>query len=392
MRRIIIMTMLIVLETMFVIAQDVIVKKDNSTIVAKVLEILPESVKYKKWSNPNGPIYTILNSDIIAINYENGEIERFDNSKENSNQNSHTNQGLIVKAPDERNEYILNLYNQVFTPNKKVKRITSPAHFALCFYKFTTNSILSNEDIEMKILRKDSKYVINLINKTDKVIYIDKGNCFRINESGEAFCYFDNTEQITTSSGSGSGISLGVGAIANAVGLGGTTIGRIANGIAIGGGQSSTINKAYSKERIVAIPPHGSKNLTDNRKIETQGKPAYIEMAEEFVNPSDEYYDGPDHPAYREESQKCGLYQSSIERGEIKTLTEDSNDISWSREYYITYSTDSNFETYSTLNAKLYTYEMIGGGQDLRSSWDMVLNINEPLNEYTLYGLWYLAK
>lgn len=58
-------------------AQDVIVKKDGSTILSKVIEIGTTEVKYKKWNNLNGPNYTISKSDLQAINFENGENETF---------------------------------------------------------------------------------------------------------------------------------------------------------------------------------------------------------------------------------------------------------------------------------------------------------------------------
>ena len=59
-------------------AQDVIVKKDGSTILSKVIEIGTTEVKYKKWNNLNGPNYTISKSEVQTINYENGEKETFD--------------------------------------------------------------------------------------------------------------------------------------------------------------------------------------------------------------------------------------------------------------------------------------------------------------------------
>ena len=54
-------------------AQDVITTKDGSSIEAKVLEITSSSVKYKKYSNPGGPTYTINPADIVDIRYENGD-------------------------------------------------------------------------------------------------------------------------------------------------------------------------------------------------------------------------------------------------------------------------------------------------------------------------------
>ena len=58
-------------------AQDVIVKKDGGTIVSKVLEIDDTVVKYKKFSNLEGPTYSIAKVEVNCINYENGEKETF---------------------------------------------------------------------------------------------------------------------------------------------------------------------------------------------------------------------------------------------------------------------------------------------------------------------------
>ena len=60
-------------------AQDLIVKKDGSVIQAKVTKIGSSEVEYKKWSNQNGPQYSIAVADILAINYQNGEKETFEN-------------------------------------------------------------------------------------------------------------------------------------------------------------------------------------------------------------------------------------------------------------------------------------------------------------------------
>ena len=58
-------------------AQDVIVKKDGSTILSNVLEINETNIRYKRFSNQGGPIYTINKSEIMSINYENGEKDDF---------------------------------------------------------------------------------------------------------------------------------------------------------------------------------------------------------------------------------------------------------------------------------------------------------------------------
>lgn len=69
--------LLLIMSAIHVSAQDVIVMKDGSTIVSKVLEITSSEVKYKKFTNLEGPTYAVLKSDIQVINYANGEKETF---------------------------------------------------------------------------------------------------------------------------------------------------------------------------------------------------------------------------------------------------------------------------------------------------------------------------
>ncbi|WP_304379522.1 hypothetical protein [uncultured Parabacteroides sp.] len=58
-------------------AQDLIVKRDASRIEAKVSEVAPDAVRYKRWSNPDGPTYVLPVAQIDYIRYANGETERF---------------------------------------------------------------------------------------------------------------------------------------------------------------------------------------------------------------------------------------------------------------------------------------------------------------------------
>ena len=78
-------------------AQDVIVKKDGSTIVSKVLEITSTEVKYKKFTNQNGPTYTIPKTEIQAINYENGEKETFGEVKAAGEKQATQQQESIIR-------------------------------------------------------------------------------------------------------------------------------------------------------------------------------------------------------------------------------------------------------------------------------------------------------
>lgn len=58
-------------------AQDLITTKNGEDIQAKVLEVGLKTVKYKKFSNLEGPEYTMLRDEILIIRYENGEKDIF---------------------------------------------------------------------------------------------------------------------------------------------------------------------------------------------------------------------------------------------------------------------------------------------------------------------------
>ncbi|MBN8826601.1 MAG: hypothetical protein J0I82_31545 [Spirosoma sp.] len=55
-----------------VYGQDNIILKNGSEIQAKVLEVLPGQIKYRRQDNPDGPVYTTGTSDVLLIKYANG--------------------------------------------------------------------------------------------------------------------------------------------------------------------------------------------------------------------------------------------------------------------------------------------------------------------------------
>ena len=61
-------------------AQDTLSTRYGETILVKVIEVGTSEVKYKKIDNLNGPIFSMLKSDLLIIKYENGTSE--DYSKE----------------------------------------------------------------------------------------------------------------------------------------------------------------------------------------------------------------------------------------------------------------------------------------------------------------------
>lgn len=53
-------------------AQDVLIKRSGEEIEVKVIEIGMDEIKYKRLDNMEGPLFSILKSDVFMIKYENG--------------------------------------------------------------------------------------------------------------------------------------------------------------------------------------------------------------------------------------------------------------------------------------------------------------------------------
>lgn len=65
-------------------AQDVIVKKDGSTVLCKIVQVSPSEVIYLKWSDLNGPQYIMDSSLVSNINYQDGRQDKLNEQSTNS--------------------------------------------------------------------------------------------------------------------------------------------------------------------------------------------------------------------------------------------------------------------------------------------------------------------
>lgn len=64
-------------------SQDILVMRNGDEIVVKVLEVSPETVKYKKWGNLDGPEYSEYKKNIFMIKFQNGTKDVFDSKPNN---------------------------------------------------------------------------------------------------------------------------------------------------------------------------------------------------------------------------------------------------------------------------------------------------------------------
>lgn len=345
-------------------AQDVIVKHDGSTILSKVIKIGTAEVEYKKFSNQNGPTYTILKSDIQAINYENGDKDSFNDVKQQAKEETSGKQQIVVATPASDNAEIISRYNRNYEHGEAIKDKDKPATEGLCILGVGEQSTLSSEDIIVEFRQEPyiiyynlertalydlmKRYKLVLHNKTDNILYVDLGRTFRVMKDGSSYTYYDNS-QTTITKGSGSGASVNLGAVAGAAGIGGTA-GTLANGVSVGGGNSASSSKTYTKQRVILIPPHGRVPLEEYKievvKFGGLGRDKYEVLSEG-------------------ELLKYGFNKGQmpdIKRGEIKIYSEEESP--YHVVYTIIYSKNSEFTNAHSVKVSAYMRELIGSWQD----------------------------
>lgn len=325
-------------------AQDVIVKRNGDEIQARVLAVSDSEIGYKKWSNPNGPTYTMPRDDVFMIKYVNGDKDVFNDEFRSVAPNEDASFACIAGSPAANNAELIRKYGseiRVTTdPSEK------PAKWFFPVMAVAESSVLSNGDLEIAIVPHVVsysgtisliRYYIEMKNKTGNTIYVDRANTFRIDPDGSYKSYFD-TNQINITAGSGSGAGLNLGGIANVLGIGGA-VETLANATSVGGMSQNSVTKNYSQQRILTIPPQATASLSEYKQVQVRGQ-HYEKISEA-------------------ESWGWELDASgTLKKGEC--IYYDEEESPYEAKYYITYSTHADFSSYSILNFNVYARCIIG--------------------------------
>lgn len=357
-------------------AQDVIVKKDGTTILAKVIAVGDDVVEYKKHSNLNGPTYKVNVDKLLSVNYENGEKDTFESAAESPAAVGSDVVSFGKSSADvvEKNKQLIAAYNSV-SPKWTAKQKDNDAKYLMNVVRLAENSVLENDDVKLEITLgevgnekhqeeklvfmdyssgKNAKFknVVGLCqnyalgvkvqNKTNHTIYIDLGNTF-LTRSGEAQAYYVPSSTVT-SKGSTAGGSVNLGSVAGAVGVGGV-LGRLAGGVNVGGSNSTTISKVEYAQRVLAIPPMSSKML-DLKLLFDNSPNAY-----RFVTLKDE------------STSRCRCFTAvgqfdGLKVGDIIHWSPDDTMMNWG--FYLSYAFDEACSQQAAVRFDMYVSDSYG--------------------------------
>lgn len=88
-------SIVIVFSSTCLFAQDIIVFRNGEEIEARVEEVAEKTIKYRKYDNLSGPLYTVNKSEVFMIRYENGDRDVFKETSSTDVRPLHDNAFII---------------------------------------------------------------------------------------------------------------------------------------------------------------------------------------------------------------------------------------------------------------------------------------------------------
>lgn len=104
-------------------AQDLITTRDGKDIHAKIIEVTPDEIKYKKFDNQDGPLFTMRKADVLIIRYQNGENEVFANETSSAKNNRQSQFNTTAHITD---RMVFSQYRYYYDPNLYQPESTDP--------------------------------------------------------------------------------------------------------------------------------------------------------------------------------------------------------------------------------------------------------------------------
>lgn len=221
-------------------------------------------------------------------------------------------QQMVYVGPDKNNQKVIRRYNRChyrLTPAQTLLSHSGKSKDFTAIFGVKTNSLMSNDDVEINFLKKwvddpiyndkeNRVYFVEIKNKTSDTIFIDRSRCFRMDSDGSRYCYYDSLKR----------------------------------------------QDENSTKKMMAIPPHDKRNLTDYRWVK-HADGNYVEIVEypeEFLWNLD----------------AAGMYEGFVNYDEVKYFTEENSP--YYRTFLIAYSKEPDFATYSLATINFYIREIIG--------------------------------
>jgi hypothetical protein len=91
-------------------SQDILYKTDGTKEQVKITMVTDKEIQFKKFTNPDGPVYSVPKKDVLMITYENGDFEMINKSTVSDKQAAKTD----LEENFKKNLISFNLFDVVY--------------------------------------------------------------------------------------------------------------------------------------------------------------------------------------------------------------------------------------------------------------------------------------
>ncbi len=354
-----------------VVAQDIIVKKDGDTLRVYDLKINAKFITYREYPGKDSPSKRIGKAKVLSVKKNRGnsieiskpdpapvkvqqpvkieekdtvvyfsEIVQGNTVATTEKKNSEEPKGEVWRSKSPDNAKLVEDYNKIYDGyGSKVQR-KSKASRAVGIMGMRTTSTLSNEDVTVEFSKCEDSYMsykVFVRNKSNKTVYLDLENCFRL-YNDDTFKFYYTGKQIKQNRKSNQKLvltdrqtPLRADYATKRKGKSTTSTYNFEN--------KKETSQVVKEQRFIAIPPMGKAALPPEITLDEYDE--IIKSYEKF-----------DATISRERFGLCNW----------QVATFDEHESPYCNTFQITYSHDKSFNLYSTVMFTLYMKQLIGLG------------------------------
>ena len=371
MKRVIIATFTI-LCLLTAAAQDIIVKKSGDTLRVYDLKINEKFITYREKPGKDSPSKRIGKAKVLSVKKAKGksvtisqpdpasakvkvkqpvekvekdtvvyftEILPQDSARKTAEKPAKELKGEVARAVSPDNARLVGQYNCPLGGYGGKEPKNSRAHRAVAIMGITEGSVLANEDVEVEITKCEGamRYNIFVRNKSDRTLYIDLENCFRIYDDGTFRPYYSG-KQIRQNKKSNEKLTFSDKRTSSRPSYDNRRR-TTSHGVTYNFEDRKETSQVVKEQKILAVPPMGKAALPPL---------VYLDENDEIVS----LYDG----------FLVTLPATAYALRAWQTATYDEAHTPCRNSFIITYSPNKKMDVYSTVKFALYIRQMIGLG------------------------------
>lgn len=370
---------------------DVIVLVDGTSKQCYNVEPAKKWIYFTETDSEDAPVQRIAIEDVFAYKIGDGKMQMIGNESAQEKTDAEpvaatTGPTLVQTKPSDQNPFIIERYNTSTITSRLQPKDKIYGGKVATIWGITEESIMDDENInvsfENSMTDNVQGYRIRLENKTNKPLYVDLANSFRVGKAGNAQPFFTNSVY-TTSQSATTGVGVNIGVLPGV-------------GVGVGSSSSAGGSVTQAEQSILVIPPKSAVLMPGDKQMKKDGVHEYpivfyfihrgtsgggmmtVDFQRIYINElldaNKATYDDPKFSA-----EELGVKENSL-------LEISEGDSPKTEKFIITYSPDQDFGNYYQLPIGIYLRAIFGKNQGANAKGELRYTVEDP-NAPILIGI-----